>query len=119
MASAKEKVISGDYVGASCFAGSFGGPVVIYESSKGINIELTKGTVKSYEVLDAEERKSGTSGILRAGAGAIFLGPIGLAAGLTAKRKGIYTIAIEFQDGKRSLVEINEKTYKKLIQDMF
>lgn len=119
MASAKEKVISGDYEGASCFAGFFGGHVVIVDNEKEIRIELTKDNVKRYEILDADQRKSGTSAILRAGAGAIFLGPIGLAAGLTAKRKGIYTVAIEFYDGKRSLIEINEKAYKKLIQDIF
>lgn len=44
---------------------------------------------------------------------------VGLAAGLTAKRKGIYMVAIEFYDGKKSLIEINEKAYKNLIRDMF
>ena len=119
MASAREKVISGDYVGANCFAGSFGTPVKICDERKGIRIELTKSNVKNYEVLDAEERKSGTSGILRAAAGAMLLGPVGLAAGLTAKRKGIYMVAIEFYDSKKSLIEINEKAYKNLIRDMF
>jgi len=36
-----------------------------------------------------------------------------------AKNKGIHVIAIEFTDGKKSLVEINEKFYKTLIQTMF
>ena len=85
MASAKEKVISGDYEGASCFAS--GGHVKIINSAKGIDIQLTKQTVASYEVLDAEEKKSGTSAVLRAGAGALLLGPVGLFAGVTAKKK--------------------------------
>ena len=28
-------------------------------------------------------------------------------------------IAIEFKDGKRSLIEINEKAYKVFLKDMF
>lgn len=118
MASARDKVISGDYVGATCSLSSFDGHVVIKESGKK-GILLTNISVKNYEIVDAEQRKSGTSGVLRAGAGALLLGPIGLAAGLTAKRNGIYTIALEFKNGKRSLIEVNEKIYKRLIQDIF
>lgn len=118
MASARDRVISGDYVGAVCWVSPFDEHVVIDDSKRG-KIVLTKYTVKEYEVLDVEQHKSGTSGILRAGAGALLLGPIGLAAGLTAKKKGIYTIAIEFYNGKRSLIEVGEKIYKKLVQDIF
>ena len=76
-------------------------------------------TVESYEVLDSEFSKSGTSAVLRAGVGAMFLGPVGLLAGVTAKKKGVYTIIIHFKDGKNSLVEISQKTYKKLLEAMF
>jgi len=118
MASAKEKVLSGDYQGMNCSICG-GKHLSIWSGDNKTNIQLTKEEAKRYEVLDAEERKSATSGILRAGIGTVALGPIGLAAGLSAKRKDIYTVSIEFWDGKRSLVEINEKSYKRLIQDMF
>lgn len=120
MASAKNEVISGTYAGAMCNIPPGGYYVTIWDrANEYIRVELNKKNVKSYELVDAEQRKSAASGVLRAGAGALFLGPIGLAAGLSAKRKGIYTVAIYFCDGTRSLIEIGEKEYKKLIQDLF
>lgn len=116
MASAKDQVIKGDYLGALC--GSFLEDYM-YISLNGNRIPLTKETVQHYEVLSEETSKSGTSAMLRAGTGAILLGPIGLFAGFTAKKKGIYLIAVEFKDGKRSLMEIGQKNYKKFIKGMF
>lgn len=118
MASAKNCVLSGDYKGAYCGLDWVASSPHVYISSNG-NIPLTKTTVSNYCVVDEEQHKSATSGILRAGAGALLLGPIGLAAGLSAKSKGIYTVAIEFKDGKKSLIEIDNKLYKQLIRDMF
>lgn len=115
---AKNKVISGAY--QDKFIEIVSGKLCILNAdifSK--NIELNKGTVSQYEIIDEESRKSASSAIGRAAVGAAFLGPIGLLAGVTAKRKGIYTIALEFNDGKRSLIEIDEKRYKELIRVMF
>ena len=110
MSSSRDRVLSGDYMNYNCWLSE--GVVKIFRGSESIPVE-------SYEVLDADIRKSGTSAILRAGTGALLLGPIGLIAGVTGKKKGIYTIAIHFKDGKKSLIEINEKAYKKLVQDLF
>ena len=69
--------------------------------------------------------KSGTSAILRGAAGAALLGPVGILAGLTAKNKGIYTVAIQWKpdlngnDRGRSLIEIDEQAYKLLVKSMF
>ncbi len=115
MSSSRDRVLSGDYMNYNCWLSE--GVVKIFRGSE--SIPLNKSTVESYEVLDADIRKSGTSAILRAGTGALLLGPIGLIAGVTGKKKGIYTIAIHFKDGKKSLIEINEKAYKKLVQDLF
>ena len=51
--------------------------------------------------------------------GAFFLGPIGLAAGLSAKSKGIHTLAIYFKDGKKSLIEVDDKINKALVANLF
>ena len=48
-----------------------------------------------------------------------MLGPVGLLAGLSAKNKGTYLIEMEFQDGKRSLLEVDDKKYKKIIEVLF
>lgn len=72
-----------------------------------------------YEVLDEKSRKSASSAVGRAAVGAFFLGPVGLAAGLSAKSKGIHTVAIQFTDGKKSLLEVDDKIYKAIISQLF
>ena len=52
-------------------------------------------------------------------AGVALLGGVGILAGLSAKNKGIFTIAIQWKDGKKSLIEIDDKLYKKFINEMF
>lgn len=66
-----------------------------------------------------DQRKSAASGIARGAIGAALLGPVGLLAGLSAKNKGTYNVAIKFKDGKNSLVEIDDKVYKTLVKVMF
>ncbi len=77
-------------------------------------------TVESYELITDEHRKSAKSGIARGLVGGALLGPIGiLAGGMSAKSKGIYQVAIQFKDGKRSLLEVDDKIYKAIIQACF
>lgn len=115
MAKARNKVIEGDYKNSPVFA-MFGG----LEISVGFkSLKLNKDTVEEYEVIDQEKNKSAGSTILKAGVGSLFLGPIGLLAGVAGKQKGIYLIAIVFKDGKKSLLEVDEKVYKSLISKMF
>ena len=80
---------------------------------------IDKTTVEAYEVITDEMRKSGTSAILRGGLGSLVLGPVGLLAGLTAKNKGTYQVAVQFRDGKKSLLELDEKLYKVLVKKCF
>lgn len=80
---------------------------------------INKDTVDSYEVITEDKRESGTSAILRGAAGAALLGPVGTLAGLTAKSKGTYLVAVFFKDGKKSLLQINDKLYKELVTAMF
>jgi hypothetical protein len=69
--------------------------------------------------VDGNSRTSATSAITRGAIGAFLLGPIGVAAALSAKKKGAYLIAIEFNDGKQCLVEVDEKMKGKLIKAMY
>lgn len=118
MASAKNEVIKGDYVSWGVFKG-YKEPYLHLTFGGQTDIVLNKATIESYEVITEEQRKSGTSAVLRAGAGAVLLGGVGLLAGLSAKNKGIYVVAIQFKDGKKSLIEIDEKIYKQLVEAMF
>lgn len=120
MAKAKNKVISGEYssysiwISGNCLAiGTDNGwtQTMLYR--------IAKDTVSDYEVITEDKIKSASSTILRAGAGALVLGPVGLLAGVSGKHKGVYNVAIKFKNGKKSLIEIDEKLYKKLIEIMF
>lgn len=117
MASAKNKVIAGDYKGNSVVS-AFG--VVTMTTGFIGSMQLNKETVESYEVVTDEHRKSAASGIARGLVGGALLGPVGmLAGGISAKSKGIYQLAIQFKDGKRSLIEVDEKIYKAIVKNCF
>lgn len=80
---------------------------------------VAKWTVESYEVLSEEKSISLTSGLIRGAAGKIILGPWGVLAALTAKKKGAYSIALKWKNGKKSLLEIDEKLYKAIVKNLF
>lgn len=112
---ASNTVVAGDYKGRP--VQNYGKLYISLSFSK--TLDISKQTVEEYEVLDGSEKTSGTSAVGRAAVGAFFLGPIGLAAGLSAKKKGTYNIAIQFKDGKKSLLEVDEKIYKAIMQVLF
>ena len=113
---AQNKVIAGDYIGK--MTGVSLGQLYIAKSF-GKPMYLNKQNIEAYELITDEQRKSAASGVIRGAVGATLLGPVGLLAGLSAKNKGIYTVAIKFKDGKNSLLEVDDKFYKALIKTMF
>lgn len=112
---AKNKVIAGDYEGKKVTQ-TFG--MVSLSNFTG-SIELSKYTVESYEIVDESHRKSAVSAIGRGLAGSLLLGPVGLLAGLSAKSKGTHVMAIQFKDGNKSLLEIDDKIYSTLLKRLF
>lgn len=113
---AKNKVISGDYMNKDIMIGG-GKLYILCGFTK--KIEISKSTVAEYEVVDEEKRKSATSAVGRGLVGGLILGPVGMLAGLSAKSKGIHIVAIQFKDGTKSLLEIDDKRYKELVKKLF
>lgn len=111
----KNVVVAGDYKNSAISLGFTG----LYISAFPKKVKISKENVEEYEVLNEEQKTSGASAIGRAAVGSFFLGPVGLLAGATAKKKGIHTIAIQFKDGKKSLLEIDDKMYKELVRVLF
>jgi hypothetical protein len=112
---AKNKVIAGDYEGQNV-------SLVLGNLSIGERdfIPVNRDTVEAYELLGDEKRKSAASGVARGLVGGALLGPIGLlAGGMSAKSKGVYQVAVVFKDGKRSLLELDDKRYKALMKACF
>ena len=109
-------VIAGDYKGAGIAVGH--NSIKICKGFKRTN--LTRDMVKSYEVITEEHRKSAASGIVRGLVGGALLGGVGLVAGaVSAKNKGTYQVAIQFKDGKKSLLQLDDKAYKTLVKILF
>lgn len=121
-AKAKNKVIAGDYESYGVIDGFDNkkkeSKAEIILSFKNC-VEIDKDTVESYEIITEEKRKSASSGIARGAIGMTLLGPVGLLAAMSAKQKGIYTIALKFKDGKNSLIEVDEKIYKRILKTLF
>ena len=69
--------------------------------------------------MDEEQRTKAMSAIGRGMVGSLALGPVGLLAGLSAKKKGTYLVAIKFKDGKESLIELDDTLYKALVKTLF
>lgn len=116
--SAKNRVIKGDYAGSQIVGGGVANAAISLGIIK--QLRLNSSTVESYEVIADEHNKSAASGAIRGMVGGALLGGAGMIAGaLSAKEKGIYTISIQFKDGKKSLLEVDEKLYKAIIQACF
>lgn len=116
--SAKNKVIAGDYIGKQVLGGGVSQAGIALSFIK--QLYLNETTVESYEVIADEHNKSAASGAMRGVVGGALLGGAGMIAGaLSAKEKGIYTISIQFKDGKKSLIEVDEKLYKAIVQACF
>ena len=113
---AKNTVVAGDYKGKGVMQ-TFNEVSIVTGLMK--TVPVNSSTVENYEVVDEKSRKSATSAVGRAAVGGLLLGPVGLAAGLSAKSKGIHTVAIYFKDGKKSLIEVDDKIYKALVSSLF
>lgn len=117
LAKAKNKVIAGDYINCPVMQ-IFGIPMISTGFTK--SVEINKENIESYEVLDESRSKSAISAAGRGLIGGFLLGPAGMLAGaLTTKAKGIYVIALQFKDGSKSLLEVDEKIYRAIMKHLF
>lgn len=117
MSKARNKVIAGDFINRPVKV-SFGS--VTIDTGFFNSITLNKTTVESYELITDSHKKSASSSAMRGLVGGFLLGPAGLiAGGVTGKTKDIYNVAINFTDGKRSLLEIDQKIYNTIIKNNF
>lgn len=109
---AANKVLSGMYEESPvCF--SAGRQYACIRGKGSLDINSTNCT--SYELLDADSKTSATSAVCRAALGAAILGPAGLLAGITAKKKKSYLIKIEWKTGGSSIIEVDDDYYKKIV----
>lgn len=81
---------------------------------------LSRDTVKSCRVVSKEQRVSLSSAVIRGAIGRAILGPAGLlVGGLSARNVKTYMLEVNWKNGKRSLLEIDERMYKAIMKAMF
>jgi len=120
MSYAKNKVIAGAYEGKTVMAPGFGMKFPFISTSLLKSIDLNTQTVESYEIVTDEHRKSAASGVGRGLIGGALLGPLGLIAGaLSAESNSSYTVAVQFKDGNKSLLEVDSSIYKAIVKSCF
>ena len=78
---------------------------------------LSKWTVSSYTVID-ESNKDQYS-FWKGALGVALFGGFGAVAGIGGKKKKEYLIAIEWKDGEKSLLSLDEDAYKVFVKSMF
>ena len=111
MRSAKNRVIAGKYEDM---------PLLSISGEWRSASRISSKTIDHYEVLDQESAKSMSSAITRGIVGRALLGPVGVAAAVTAKNKNIWTVVVYYKDsGEKSMLEMDDKTYRLFLKQMF
>lgn len=118
MASAKNMVIAGDYTGCRIFCMSARLAYISGTMKKIDDIYLTPENVVRYELMTEDILRSGNSLLLTGSLDPACLTKLRLHASVAMQNKGIYTVAVKFGDEKRSLLEIDEKTYHAFMRRM-
>ena len=78
---------------------------------------LTKRYISSYTLIDESNKEEYS--FLKGALGAAFFGGLGAVAGIGGKSRKEYIIAIEWKDGDKSLILIDDKYYKIFVKSMF
>lgn len=117
MAKAKNTVLAGDYAGRNVLCK---GKKIYFEKLMYAPVVVDETTVARYEVIDKESSKSLSSAFGRGLVGSALFGTVGMAAGvMSAKNATSVIISIEFNNGDKSLVEVDQKIYKVLLETLF
>lgn len=111
-------VIAGDYLGSNIVAERSGRLVLM--ANTGAPLYLDSQTVAKYEVAADSQKRSTGSKVKRAVVGNALLGRRGMVAGAaTARKVTTYEVAVDFKDGKRSLMQLDDAAYKLLVRNSF
>jgi len=82
-------------------------------------VDINKTTIESYNVVNETYQKSATSAIGRGLVGSLLLGPVGMLAGLSAKSEGTHTLQLNFKDGNKSLISVDDDYYNAIVKVLF
>lgn len=80
-----------------------------------IGAKLFSKGFTSYKLISTKSDISTSSALKRAAVGGVLVGPIGVTAGLTARKEQKYTIQINWYSGGSSIIELNDEGYNTFI----
>ena len=118
MASARNIVIAGDYTGARVFRMSATLAYISGTMAKTEDVYLVPENVVRYEVMTEDMIRSGNSLLLTGPLDPGGLLHLRLNASPKMQSKGIWTVAVKFENGKRCLMEIDDKIYNAIVRRM-
>lgn len=78
---------------------------------------MNKLSISAYTVID--ETNKDKYSIWKGALGVALLGGFGAVAGIGGKKKKEYLIAIEWKDGEKSLICLDDDAYKVFVKSMF
>lgn len=78
---------------------------------------MNKLSISTYTVID--ETNKDKYSIWKGALGVALLGGFGAVAGIGGKKKKEYLIAIEWKDGEKSLICLDDDAYKTFVRSMF
>ena len=90
---------------------------VSHAQINGADDPISKFTISSYTLIDESNKEEYS--FLKGALGAAFFGGLGAVAGIGGKSRKEYLIAIEWKDGDKSLILIDDKYYKIFVKSMF
>ena len=93
---------------------------IVFQHKSYLNSEaypLQKPYVTSYTLIN-ENNKSQYS-FWKGALGVALLGGVGAVAGIGGKKTSEYLIAVEWKNGEKSLICLDDKFYKVFVQSMF
>ncbi|AOM82216.1 hypothetical protein [Salisediminibacterium beveridgei] len=109
------RVIDGDYLDSKI--GKRSGTVVLKDRWDG-QFTLDHHSVEAYQRVDTREEKKGYKMSNKSFLGGLFLGPFGALLGLEKETVRIHKVAVKFKDGKKSLLELDDELYTKLLEQI-
>ena len=85
------------------------------------NIEISNNTIIDYDIKYTEFKRDIIDIVIRIIIGVLLIGPIGILVGFTANKSFISyrLISIEFKNGNKSLVKIDNRTFKYLVEKVY
>ena len=85
------------------------------------NIEISNNTIIDYDIKYTEFKRDIIDIVIRIIIGVLLIGPIGILAGFTANKSFISyrLISIEIKNGNKSLVKIDNRTFKYLVEKVY